>query len=438
VGSVSLPWPDTTVLCAGGADGHKNHCNPTPDTRRLTSSPDRRLGSCYGGVMTLKSLMLFLFKASVVGLAAAFIAVFLNPELLGARRPVVQIREVVAASPSPQQASAPVDSYAEAVRYAAPAVANIFTTKVVVRRTAPAYEDPLLHYFFGRQRTPAVQRELETSLGSGVLVSPDGYLLTNNHVIADADEILVLLADDRRLVASVVGTDPETDLAVLRVRGEDDLPAMHVNLATSPEVGDVALAIGNPYGVGQTVTMGIISATGRDHLGINTFENFIQTDAAINPGNSGGALINARGDLIGINTAIFSKSGGSQGIGFAIPARLAVNVMEQIIEHGHPVRGWLGIEARSLDSNHTSSFGLVDQRGVVVAGVYRDSPAAKAGLAAGDVITHIDSEVAENARVVLKRIAKYPPGSSIRIRGYRGREPFEFAAVVAQRPVQQF
>jgi serine protease DegS len=384
--------------------------------------------------MSARSPLVFLLKAIVVGLAGAFVLVFVNPTLLPERRPVVEVRQAEAEISTPVP-SEPF-SYAEAVSRAAPAVVNIYTAKMVTRRGTPAFTDPLLQHFFGRGSTPDVQRHLETSLGSGVIVSPDGYILTNNHVIDGADEIQVMMADERSLVASVVGSDPETDLAVLRVRSSE-LPTVLVDLGAPPRVGDVALAIGNPFGVGQSVTMGIIGATGRDDLGINTFENFIQTDAAINPGNSGGALINARGDLVGINTAIFSKSGGSQGIGFAIPSRLAMAVMEQIIEHGHAVRGWLGIEAQTLTAELADSFGLTQGPGVVVAGVLENSPAYSAGLARGDIITHIDGELAASARDVLNLISRHAPGSRVGIRGYRGSNPFEVHAQIMQRPLQR-
>ncbi|MFG1489212.1 trypsin-like peptidase domain-containing protein, partial [Oceanospirillum sp. HFRX-1_2] len=237
-------------------------------------------------------------------------------------------------------------SYSDAVKQASPAVVNIYTSKIIEQRAHPLLQDPAFRQFFGYNGVPRQQR-LQSSLGSGVIVSADGYVLTNNHVIAGADEIKVALKDGREAIAQVVGTDPETDLAVLSIP-LPDLPVITIAPSDDIEVGDVVLAIGNPFGVGQTVTMGIVSATGRDQLGINTFEDFIQTDAAINPGNSGGALINPRGELLGINTAIFSKSGGSQGIGFAIPSNLSRQIMIDIIREGSVVRGWLGVEVQEL------------------------------------------------------------------------------------------
>ena len=273
-------------------------------------------------------------------------------------------------------------SYASAVSLASPAVANLYTAKEVNKALPPVYSDPELKRFFG-DNLPQ-QKRMESSLGSAVLMSKEGYLLTNNHVTAGADQIIVALKDGRETLARVIGSDPETDLAVLKI-DLPDLPAITLGRSDSIRIGDVVLAIGNPFGVGQTVTMGIISATGRNQLGLNTYEDFIQTDAAINPGNSGGALVDAKGNLLGINTAIFSRSGGSQGIGFAIPVKLALDVMRSIVEHGQVVRGWLGLEVQALTPELSESFGLLDSPGILVAGVYRDGPAAKAGLQPGDV-----------------------------------------------------
>ena len=236
-------------------------------------------------------------------------------------------------------------TYADAVVRAAPAVANLYTTKVVNRNARPLFEDPQFRHFFGNNAPK--QKRMESSLGSAVLMSPEGYLLTNNHVVLNADQIVVALKDGRETLARVIGSDPETDLAVLKIDLKN-LPAITIGRSDTLRIGDIALAIGNPFGVGQTTTMGIISATGRNQLGLNNYEDFIQTDAAINPGNSGGALVDANGNLTGINTAIFTKSGGSQGIGFAIPINLAMEVMKSIIEHGQVIRGWLGIEVQPL------------------------------------------------------------------------------------------
>ena len=299
-------------------------------------------------------------------------------------------------------------SYAGAVNHAAPAVVNIFTTQILASEDVP--EDPLFHRFM---EEPRRERALN-SLGPGVIVDDKGYILTSYHVIRDADEILVALRDGRDAPARVVGTDPETDLALLHVALED-LPEVELNGNGPVQVGDVVLAIGNPLGVGQTVSMGIVSATGRSHLGIATFENFIQTDAAINPGNSGGALVDANGNLTGINTAIFSKSGGSQGIGFAIPVKLAMEVMKSIIEHGQVIRGWLGIEVQPLTKELAESFGLTGRPGIVVAGIFRDGPAQKAGLQLGDVILSINGEPAGDGRKSMNQVARIKPTDKVAI-----------------------
>ena len=285
--------------------------------------------------MQRSKLVRFFVTYTIIGLVASYIIVTLFPHLLENKHSVVEIKEVSQTlNTSAAPPSGPV-SYASAVETAAPAVVNIYTTKVVTQRVNPLFDDPAFKQFFGDLFAP--RKQLESSLGSGVIISSNGYILTNNHVIQGADEILVALRDGRSVEATVVGTDPETDLGVLSI-SLHDLPSITIGKSDTLRVGDVVLAIGNPYGVGQTVTLGIVSATGRSQLGINTFENFIQTDAAINPGNSGGALINAYGNLVGINSAIYSGSGGSQGIGFAIPVSIAKRVMEEILQYGHVVR----------------------------------------------------------------------------------------------------
>ena len=322
-------------------------------------------------------------------------------------------------------------SYADAVTLAAPAVANLYTTKVVNKSSQAMFEDPQFRRFFG-DNLPR-QRRWESSLGSGVIMSPEGYLLTNNHVTAGADQIVVALKDGRETIARVIGSDPETDLAVLKIDLQN-LPAITIGSSDSLRIGDVALAIGNPFGVGQTVTMGIISATGRNQLGLNTYEDFIQTDAAINPGNSGGALVDANGSLTGINTAIFSKSGGSQGIGFAIPTKLALEVMKSIIEHGQVIRGWLGIEVQPLTEDLAESFGLKDRPGIVVAGIFRDGPAQKAGLQLGDVILSINNEPAADGRKSMNQVARTKPGDKIGIEVMRNGKTLKLSAEVGLRP----
>jgi serine protease DegS len=390
--------------------------------------------------MTLRKFLLFLLQAITAGLAAAFLYILLaRPGLLQHEPSVVEVREAAplpaAATPGPATGQpdrrGPV-SYADAVAAAAPAIVNVHTAKVITRRAHPLLEDPVFRHFFG-DRLGKPRREVQTSLGSGVIISSQGYVLTNNHVIDGADEIQVLLADGRSASAMVVGVDPETDLAVLRI-GLGELPSVVIGDSKDLRVGDVTLAIGNPFGVGQTVTLGIISATGRDRLGINTYEDFIQTDAAINPGNSGGALINARGELIGINSAIYSRSGGSQGIGFAIPVNLAKNVMKQIIEQGRVVRGWLGIEAQDLTPQLAESFGMGETAGVLIAGVLRDGPADTAGILPGDIVTSIDGTPVADARQAMAIISNKPPDSVIRIGGVRNGQTYITRAKVIQRP----
>ncbi|MFM2331666.1 MAG: hypothetical protein RIQ74_489, partial [Pseudomonadota bacterium] len=300
-----------------------------------------------------------------------------------------------------------VVSYSAAVKVAAPAVVNIFTTQKVKQMNHPLLSDPVFREFFGNQVPQQPQNE--NSLGSGVIVRADGYILTNNHVIAQAEHIVVALHDGRRAEAKVIGTDPDTDLAVIKIE-LDKLPVLPFKLSGN-EVGDVVLAIGNPFGVGQTVTQGIISATGRSDLGINTYEDFIQTDAAINPGNSGGALIDVAGNLIGVNTAIFSQSGGSLGIGFAIPAKICQQVLNSILKDGRVVRGWLGI---SLIPNTVEDDVLAAKPiGVIVADVLRDGPADVAGVKRGDKIIQVNNEQITSASHLINYVALQAPQSMI-------------------------
>lgn len=380
--------------------------------------------------MKIRKLLLFILQAVAVGVLAAVLLLIFLPDYIIDKRPVVEFLQDDSDRPS-KIGSGPV-SYAEAVRRASPAVVNIYTTKQVVANPSPLFDNPTLRRFFGdlnrsRERT-------QTSLGSGVIMSAQGYVLTNYHVIENADEIEVFLADGNTVSANVLGADPETDLAVLTIEVEN-LPGIVISDTSELEVGDVVLAIGNPFGFGQTVTQGIISATGRDRLGINTFENFIQTDAAINPGNSGGALINAYGELVGINTAIFSKTGGSQGIGFAIPIGLASDVMSQIIEHGRVIRGWLGLELQNLSPQLAESFGLNDRTGVLVAGVVRKSPAYKAGIRPGDIILNFDEITIRDAKNIQNAIASSKPNDEVTVSGLRRGKKFEVQAKITQRPV---
>jgi serine protease DegS len=370
---------------------------------------------------------LFLLKAVVAGLAVAFVILLLRPDLLGQKRPIVELKQSPA--PTTGQASGPV-SYAQAVEAAAPAVVNVYTTKIITERVNPLLNDPLFRYFFGDRLAP--RQRLESSLGSGVIVSDKGYILTNNHVVEGAAGIEVLLRDGRSAEAQLVGTDPDSDVAVLKI-SLDQLPAITLSKSQQLRIGDVVLAIGNPFGVGQTVTMGIVSATGRSHVGISTYENFIQTDAAINPGNSGGALVDAYGNLVGINTAIFTKSGGSQGIGFAIPMSIAQDVMEQLIEKGSVTRGWLGVEAQDITPQLAESFGLREVVGVIIAGIQRNGPAAQAGLRPGDIITAVNDEAATDSKTVMSQIARIAPGSHLKITVLRNGKQLELDAVVGER-----
>jgi serine protease DegQ len=305
-------------------------------------------------------------------------------------------------------------SYHDAVKKSMPAVVNIFTSKVSAKQKTRKGNkqnstDPLFKFFFGDQPP---DEEPSSSLGSGVLVSPEGIILTNHHVIHDADEIDVALSDGRKVKAKIIGSDPDTDIAVLKIEAKQ-LPApITLGKIDSVQVGDVVLAIGNPFGVGQTVTSGIVSAMGRDHVGINTFENFIQTDAAINPGNSGGALIDTRGNLIGINTAIFSNNGGSMGIGFAIPVNLAKQVMEAILKNGSVTRGWIGVEPQNLSKELSESLGLPSNTvGVLLSGVLEGGPAARGGVKPGDVLTAVNGDKTKDVKQLLNQIAQIGPGN---------------------------
>jgi serine protease DegS len=363
----------------------------------------------------------------LVGVLSALLIMQYFPQWVGLPGQDVHVRQAPIYS---RIQEGPV-SYADAVNTASPAVANLYSTKFVNKTATPLFEDPQFRKFFG-DNLPK-QRRMESSLGSAVIMSPEGYLLTNNHVVAGADQIVVALKDGRETVARLIGSDPETDLAVLKIDLQN-LPFIILGRSDNIRIGDVSLAIGNPFGVGQTVTMGIISATGRNQLGLNTYEDFIQTDAAINPGNSGGALVDAYGNLVGINTAIFSKSGGSQGIGFAIPVKLAMDVMQAIIEHGQVIRGWLGIEVQPLTPELAESFGMDGRPGIVVAGIYRDGPAQKAGLQPGDLILSIDGEAAGDGRRSMNQVARAKPGEKIRIDILRNGKPLELTAEIGVRP----
>lgn len=378
--------------------------------------------------MTFQRFIPLLAVSVSAGLVAAFLAMHLSPH----KNPDLTPKSAVPAlAPGPGPAS-----YAPAVESAAPAVVNIFTTKITYEPESEVLEDRLLQYLFGDGLRPQPRRRLQNNLGSGVIIDPAGFILTNHHVVADADEIRVVLHNGTTLEAQVAGSDPDTDLAVLRAEGSD-LPTITVGDSERLRVGDVVLAIGNPFGVGQTVTLGIVSATGRNQLGLNTFENFIQTDAAINPGNSGGALINAYGELVGVNTAIFSRTGGYEGIGFAIPVSLARGVMNQILNRGRVVRGWLGIAGQDVTPELARSFGLRDPRGVLVSGVLEGGPADRAGIRPGDIILHINHRAPRSAHDILDIISTLPPGDKVEIRGWRKGREFIAEAKVSERPSLQ-
>ncbi len=387
--------------------------------------------------MQLHRLWLVFAQAVTVAVAVVFVVSTFQPDWLGAHPPALQPSSPAPQFPAASRSTAPEargDSYYEAVRRATPSVVNVFTSKEVRVQRNPLLDDPLFRRFFGDQFPDETQRT--TSLGSGVIISSNGYILTNNHVVEAADEIEVLLPDGKKLRARAVGNDPETDLAVLRVNA-DNLPAIALGSSEALRVGDIVLAIGNPFGVGQTVTSGIVSALGRAGLGINTFENFIQTDAAINPGNSGGALIDTHGRLIGINTAIYSRSGGSMGIGFAIPVSTAKMVMDQLIKTGSVTRGWIGVEMQEITPAIAESFGLENTQGVIIAGVPRGGPADKAGVKPGDVLLEIEGKPVADPQGMLNLVAALAPGSSATMKIRRQGRDMSVKVIVGRRPKPQ-
>jgi serine protease DegS len=323
-------------------------------------------------------------------------------------------------------------SYAEAVKLAAPAVVNIYTSKTVKQKLPAQFSDPFFRYFLKRNNINQQER-VQRSLGSGVIINPQGYLLTNHHVIRDADEILVLLQDGREALATVIGSDPESDIAVLKIALED-LETIPIGDPSQAMVGDVVLAIGNPYGFGQTVTQGIISATGRYGLKLSTYENFIQTDAAINPGNSGGALVDAQGKLLGINTAIYTKTGGSQGIGLATPSDLALRIMSDLIQYGKVIRGWLGIEVQAITPTTAHNNQLPSNNGVVITGTAEGGPAELSGLHSGDIITSINGQPVGDGHAGMNFIAATRPGETVAVMIVREGKAININAVVGSRP----
>jgi len=378
----------------------------------------------------MRRLWLIFAQTTTICLGILFVVTTLRPDLLSWNaRPTVDI--VTVKEPSAEVPGRRFTSYSDAARKAMPAVVNIYTSKETKVPRHPFMDDPVFRHFFGGQFDAQTRRS--TSLGSGVIVSDTGYILTNNHVIEAADEIEVALADSRRTKARVVGTDPETDLAVLKVDLKN-VPAIAFAQSEKAFVGDIVLAIGNPFGVGQTVTSGIISALSRNHLGINTFENFIQTDAAINPGNSGGALVDVNGNLLGINTAIYTRTGGSQGIGFAIPSNVAKQVLEQIVESGVVTRGWVGIGIQDMTPELAESLKLPKINGALITEVVNGSPADKAGVKPGDVLVDVEGKPVTDYTSTLNLIAALKPSATATLKVIRNRDELALKVNVGKRP----
>jgi len=376
----------------------------------------------------MQRLWLIFTQTVTVLLAVFFVVSTLRPELLPwtPRGKLATIREATRANVE-QALSA--GGFHTAAEVAMPSVVNIFTSKEVRAPSHPFMDDPFFQRFFGDRFGPRTER----SLGSGVIVSPEGYILTNHHVVEAASEIQVALMDGRNAEARIIGSDPESDLAVLKI-DLDELPSITFGESEKARVGDIVLAIGNPFGVGQTMTMGIIGALGRSQVGINTFENFIQTDAAINPGNSGGALTDTSGNLIGINTAIYSRSGGSLGIGFAIPVDAAKQIMQQIIETGGVVRGWLGVSMQDLTPELAESFGLKKAGGALIAGVLKNGPADDAGIKPGDVLVAVNGKPVFNSSEMLNMVASLAPGKSAALTILRNGGQQDIQVRIGKRP----
>ncbi|ACC71917.1 Do family serine endopeptidase [Paraburkholderia phymatum] len=386
----------------------------------------------------LRRFWLFFAQAVTVLLALMFIIATLKPQWLQRQgqfgkqlaEPIVALREV---APGMGSGGSVQNSYADAAQKAMPAVVNVFSSKDGSLPPDPRAKDPLFRYFFGDKNKKQQQEQPAANLGSGVIVSSEGYILTNQHVVDGADQIEIALADGRTTNAKVIGVDPETDLAVLKVN-MTNLPTITLGRMDQTRVGDVVLAIGNPFGVGQTVTMGIVSALGRNHLGINTFENFIQTDAPINPGNSGGALVDVNGNLLGINTAIYSRSGGSLGIGFAIPVSTARSVLESIITTGTVTRGWIGVEPQDVTPEIAESFGLDQKSGAIVAGVLKGGPADKAGIKPGDILVSVNGQDITDTTRLLNVIAQIKPGTDAKVHLVRKNKEMDLTVMIGKRP----
>jgi len=383
----------------------------------------------------MNRLWLLFCQAVTILLAAWFVVTTLQPGWISSPQ-VSSLVGQVTLREAPESITQNPGSLAEAAKISSPAVVNIFTSKINKKKPskkgAPHQNEPWFQFFFGDQ---APNEEPSSSLGSGVIVSPQGIILTNHHVIEGADEIEVAFADGRKRNAKLIGSDPETDIAVLKIDATDLPSPITLGKMESVQVGDVVLAIGNPFGVGQTVTSGIVSALGRNQLGINTFENFIQTDAAINPGNSGGALVDTKGNLIGINTAIYSRSGGNMGIGFAIPINTAKQVMESILTNGSVTRGWIGVEPQNLSKELAESLNLPkDTAGVLISGVLEGGPADKAGMKPGDVLTQVNGQAVNDVVTLLNRIAQTSPGDEAKINLLRKGKPMALKVQIGKRP----
>jgi len=381
----------------------------------------------------MRKLWLLFAQSTTVALGVLFIIVLFKPDFVRWQPQQQSLTIQQAPAPSGSTGSAS-ESFAPAAQKVIPSVVNVFTQQKVRTPAHPALQDPIFRYFFG-DRLDERPREV-SNLGSGVIVSANGYILTNHHVVVAADEIQVALADGRTLPARVVGADPETDLAVLKIDAKD-LPAITFAQLDSLQVGDWVLAVGNPFGVGQTVTAGIVSALGRTRLGINTFENFIQTDAAINPGNSGGALVDAAGNLVGVNSAIYSRTGGSQGIGFAIPVSIARQVMEQIIQSGSVTRGWVGIEVQDMTPELAESFDLKSAEGALIAGVLKGGPADAGGVRPGDILLAVNGNKVSNSATLLNLIAALKPGDHTQLTVLRKQQSLDLKVQVGRRPMQR-
>jgi len=379
----------------------------------------------------MRKLWLVFAQTATVCLAILFVVSTLRPDLLSwrARNSIVTIKEPAVSAPARQAAS-----FSDAARKAMPAVVNVFTSQEVKRPRDPLRDDPVFRYFFGDPSDPGVQRR--EGLGSGVIVSATGYVLTNHHVVEHVDQIEVALADARKVSAQIVGTDPETDLAVLKIDVQN-APSITFAQSDRLKVGDVVLAIGNPFGVGQTVTLGIVSGLGRSQLGIATFENFIQTDAAINPGNSGGALVDAQGNLVGINTAILSRTGSASGISYAIPVSIARQVMEQIIQKGSVTRGWVGVGVQDITKELAESCKLPGRKGVLISQVQPGGPAEQAGVKLGDVLIAVNDTPVADSVAMLNLIAALEPGVHARLKILRRQATIEVKVTVGRRPKLQ-